>query len=131
MNAIPEKYHDLLKDEAKAFLFLATIMKDGSPQVTPVWFNHDQTYILINSAKGRIKDRNMRARSQVAFVIQDPADPYRYLQIRGRVVEITEEGGLEHIKALARKYTDKPWRGNSPDEVRVTYKILPEKIDAH
>ena len=131
MNAIPEKYHDLLKDEAKAFLFLATIMKDGSPQVTPIWFNHDDEHILINSAKGRIKDRNMRARSQVAFVIQDPADPYRYLQIRGRVVEITEEGGLEHIKALARKYTDKPWRGNSPDEVRVTYKILPEKIDAH
>ncbi len=131
MKNIPEKYHDLLKDETRAFLFLATIMKDGSPQVTPIWFDHDDEYILINSARGRVKDRNMRARPQVAFVIQDPGDPYRYLQVRGRVVEITEEGALEHIKRLARKYTDKPWRGNSPDEVRVTYKIAVEKVDAH
>jgi PPOX class probable F420-dependent enzyme len=131
MKNIPEKYHDLLKDEVKAFLFLATVMKDGSPQVTPIWFNHDDEHILINSAKGRVKDRNMRARPQVAFVIQDPADPYRYLQIRGQVVEITEEGGLEHIKSLAAKYTGKPWRGADPDEIRVIYKILPNKIDAH
>jgi PPOX class probable F420-dependent enzyme len=130
MKAISEKYHDLLKDEARAFLFLATTMKDGSPQVTPIWFNHDDQHILINSAKGRVKDRNMRARPQVAFVIQDPDDPYRYLQIRGRVVEITEEGGLEHINTLALKYTGKPWKVN-PGEVRVTYKILPEKMDAH
>jgi len=131
MKNIPEKYHDLLKDETKAMLFLATTMKDGSPQVTPIWFNHDDRHILINSAKGRVKDRNMRARPRVALVIQDPADPYRYLQIRGQVVEITEEGGLEHIKELARKYTDKPWRGNSPDEVRVIYKIIPENLDTH
>jgi len=131
MKSIPEKYHDLLKDETKAFLFLATSMKDGSPQVTPIWFNHDEEHILINSAKGRIKDRNMRARPQVAFVIQDPADPYRYLQVRGRVVEIVEEGALEHIISLAKKYTGKPWRGNGPDEVRVIYKIAVEKTDAH
>jgi PPOX class probable F420-dependent enzyme len=130
MNAIPEKYHDLLKDETKAFLFLATTMKDGSPQVTPVWFNHDDTHILINSAQGRLKDRNMRTRPQVAFVIQDPANPYRYIQIRGRVVELTEQGGLEHINILALKYTGKPWSAR-PEEIRVTYKILPEKIDAH
>lgn len=131
MKTIPEKYHDLLKDETRAFLFLATIMPDGSPQVTPIWFNHDDEYILINSAKGRVKDRNMRTQPQVAMVIQDPANPYRYLQIRERVVEITEEGGLEHIKTLAQKYTDKPWRGASPDEVRVIYKVLPENMDAH
>ena len=131
MKSIPEKYHDLLKDETKAFLFLATSMKDGSPQVTPIWFNHDEEHILINSAKGRIKDRNMRARPQVAFVIQDPADPYRYLQVRGRVVEIIEEGAPEHIISLAQKYTGKPWRGNAPNEVRVIYKIAVEKTDAH
>jgi len=130
MKNIPEKYHDLLIDEARAFLFLATTMKDGSPQVTPIWFNHDEDHILVNSAKGRVKDRNMRARPQVALVIQDPANPYRYLQIRGRVVEITEEGGLEHINTLALKYTSKPWKVN-PGEVRVTYKILPENMDAH
>lgn len=132
MKNIPEKYHDLLKDETRAFLFLATTMKDGSPQVTPIWFNHDDQHILINSAKGRTKDRNMRARPRVAMVIQDPGDPYRYLQIRGQVVEITEQGGLEHIKELARKYyIDKPWRGNGPGEVRVIYKILPDKLDEH
>lgn len=131
MKSIPQKYHDLLKDETRAFLFLATTMPDGSPQVTPIWFNHDDEHILINSARGRVKDRNMRARPRVAMVIQNPANPYRYLQIRGRVVEITEEGGLEHIKQLAQKYTARPWQGSSPDEVRVTYKIRPEKIDGH
>jgi PPOX class probable F420-dependent enzyme len=130
MKTISEKYHDLLKEETRAFLFLATTMKDGSPQVTPIWFNHDETHILINSAKGRVKDRNMRARPNVAMVIQDPADPYRYLQVRGRVVEISEEGGLEHINTLALKYTGKPWKVN-PGEVRVIYKILPENMDAH
>lgn len=130
MKSIPERYHDLLNDETRAFLFLATTMPDGSPQVTPIWFNHDGEHILINSARGRVKDRNMRARPRVAMVIQDPTNPYRYLQIRGRVVEITEEGGLEHINALAHKYTGQPWKAN-PGEVRVIYKVLPEKIDAH
>ncbi|PWH11718.1 MAG: PPOX class F420-dependent oxidoreductase [Anaerolineae bacterium] len=130
MKNIPEKYHDLLKDETRAFLFLATIMPDGSPQVTPIWFNHDGEHILINSAKGRVKDRNMRARPQVAMVIQDPNNPYRYLQIRGRVLEISEEGGLQHINTLALKYTGRPWQTN-PGEIRVIYKIRPEKIDAH
>jgi PPOX class probable F420-dependent enzyme len=130
MKTISEKYHDLLKDETRAFLFLATTMKDGSPQVTPIWFNHDDEHILINSAKGRVKDRNMRARPNVAMVIQDPADPYRYLQVRGRVVEISEEGGLEHINTLALKYTGKTWKVN-PGEVRVIYKIVPENMDAH
>lgn len=130
MKTIPTKYHDLLADETRAFLFLATVMKDGSPQVTPIWFNHDDEHILVNSARGRVKDRNMRARPRVAMVIQDPANPYRYLQIRGRVVEITEEGGLEHINALSLKYTGRPWKAN-PGEARVIYKILPEKIDPH
>jgi PPOX class probable F420-dependent enzyme len=132
MQAIPEQFHDLLKDETKAFLFLATTMKDGSPQVTPIWFNHDETHILINSAKGRLKDKNMRARPRVAFVIQDPANAYRYIQIRGRVVEITEEGADDHIDALMMKYRGQPkYPYRAKGEVRVTYKILPEKIDAH
>ncbi|MDX9991756.1 MAG: PPOX class F420-dependent oxidoreductase [Anaerolineales bacterium] len=132
MKNIPEEFHDLLKDETKAFLFLATSMSDGSPQVTPIWFNHDEDHILINSAKGRVKDINMRSRPQVAFVIQDPANPYRYLQIRGLVAEITETGADAHIDALALKYQglqSYPYR--AAGEVRVTYKILPNKIDAH
>ena len=130
MNSIPSKSHYLLKDETKAYLFLATSMPDGTPQVTPIWFNTDGEHILINSAKGRIKDKNMRARPQVALVIQDPSTPYRYLQIRGRVVEIAEQGGLEHINTLSLKYDNEPWTPD-PDEVRVTYKILPEHVDAH
>lgn len=127
---IPENYLDLLKDETRAYLYLATVMPDGTPQVTPIWFNTDGTHILINSAKGRVKDRNMRARPQVALAIQDPTTPYRYLQIRGRVVEITEKGGDEHINALSLKYNGKAWE-KTPGQVRVTYKIFPEHVDAH
>jgi PPOX class probable F420-dependent enzyme len=130
MNLIPPKFHDLLKDETKAFLFLATTMPDGSPQVTPVWFNTEGEYILINSAKGRVKDKNMRARPAVAFVIQDPSDPYRFVQIRGRVVEITEEGGIEHIQALSMIYYGRPMK-NLEGQTRVIYKILPEHVNAH
>lgn len=131
MNTIPESHKDLLKDDKKAFMFLATIMKDGSPQVTPVWFNTDATHILINSAEGRLKDKNMRARPVVAVVIADPANPYRYLQIRGKVVEVTLEGAEEHIDALALKYMGvSTYPNRRADERRVTYKILPEQVDA-
>src|SRR5512134_4202163 len=100
----PEKYLDLLADDTKAFLYLATILSDGSPQVTPVWFNTDGEHILINTAEGRAKDRNMKARPKVAMTIQDPRDPYRYLGVRGEVVSFTTEGADEHINALSLKY---------------------------
>jgi len=132
MKSIPESHHDLLKDETKAFVYLATLMPDGSPQLTPVWFNTDGEYILINSAKGRVKDRNMRARPSVALCIADPANLYRYLQIRGKIVEITEQGADEHIDALAFKYIGKekyPYR--QPGEQRVRYKVKIVKVDAH
>jgi PPOX class probable F420-dependent enzyme len=132
MNLIPESHSDLLKDEKRAFVFLATQMADGSPQVTPVWFNTEGDYILINSAKGRIKDKNMRSRPVVTCCIQDPTDPYRYLQVRGRVMEITEEGADAHIDALAGKYTGNyKYQHHQPGVKRVTYKILPEKVDPH
>jgi PPOX class probable F420-dependent enzyme len=132
LKNIPETHSDLLTDEKKAFLFLATLMPGGTPQVTPIWFNTDGQYILINSAKGRVKDRNMRARPDVTMCISDPADPYRYLQIRGKVVEITEMGADNHIDALAFKYrglSHYPYR--QPGEQRVMYKVQIEKVDAH
>ncbi len=132
MKSVPKSHHDLLKDETKAFVYLATLNRDGSPQVTPVWFNTDGEYILVNSAKGRVKDRNMRARPQVALCIQDPVNPYRYIQIRGKVIEITEDGADAHIDALAFKYRGLqkyPYR--SPCEQRVRYKVQIEKVDAH
>jgi PPOX class probable F420-dependent enzyme len=126
---IPDGYLDLIKDETKAFGTLATLMKDGCPQLPPIWFNTDGSYILINSAVGRVKDRNMRRDARVAFVITDPKNPYRYIQIRGRVVEITTEGARNHIDQLAKKYTGADhYTSFNPNEVRVTYKILPENL---
>lgn len=123
MKNIPDKFQVLFKDETKAFLFLATTMDDGSPQVTPVWFNTDGEFILVNSAKGRTKDRNMRARPKIAVAIMDPADPYRYIQLRGEVVEIIEEGAREHINALSLKYRGDPVYSGPPEQQRVIYKI--------
>lgn len=131
MNSIPASHEDLLADEAAAYAYLTTLMADGSPQLTPLWFNVQGEFILINSAKGRVKDINMRVRPQVALLIVDPKDPfYRYLQIRGRVVEIREEGADEHINLLSLKYDHKPWQ-KVPDQIRVIYKIKPEKVYAH
>jgi PPOX class probable F420-dependent enzyme len=130
LKSFPASHEDLLDDETRAYAFLATLMADGSPQLTPLWFSAQGDFILINSAKGRIKDRNMRARPQVALLITDPKDPfYRYVQIRGRIVEVTEEGALEHINSLSLKYRQKPW---TPVEgqTRVIYKVLPEKTFA-
>ena len=127
--AIPEQYQDLL--QKKAFAHLGTVMKDGSPQVTPLWFDYDGTHIRINSAEGRWKDKNMRARPRVALAILDPDNPYRYLQIRGKVVDITKEGADAHIDSLAKKYLDQdkyPFR--QPGEVRVMYKIEAERVSA-
>jgi PPOX class probable F420-dependent enzyme len=104
-------------------------MKDGSPQVTPIWFGYDGTNILINSAKGRLKDKNMRNRPQVALSISDPENPYRYMQIRGKVIEVTENGADAHIDSLAKKYLDQdkyPFR--QPGEVRVIYKVEVERV---
>jgi len=125
---IPATHADLLSDEKKTIAFLATIMKDDTPQVTPVWFNWDGTYIWINSARGRIKDRNMRQHPEVAIAIPDTGEASRYLQLRGIVVSITEEGALEHANRLSMKYSNQPWTPNSPDEVRVIYKIKPEHV---
>ncbi len=127
MKGFPEAYNDLLQDATRAFAYLATVMPDGSPQVTPLWFNTDGQHILLNSAKGRTKDRNMRAEPRVALVITDPKDPYRFVQVRGRVVEITEQGALDHINALSVKYHGKPWTPTA-GQIRVIYRILPEKV---
>lgn len=126
----PEKYQDLLTDETKALVYLATVMGDGTPQVTPVWFSVDNDHILINTAEGRIKDSNMRARPHVALVIQDPDDDYRYMQIRGKVVERTYDGAEAHIHALSQKYRGKDW-DIPAGQIRVLYKITPLSFDTH
>ena len=128
MTWVPESYIDLINDETKAFAFVATLMKNGSPQLTPVWFNTDGKHILINTAIGRVKEKNMRRDVRVALVIVDPHNPYRYMQIRGKVVEVTTQGAREHIDVLSKKYRGVDKYTTRANEVRVTFKILPEHI---
>lgn len=129
MDKFPESHQDLLADETRAFGYLATIMADGTPQLTPVWFNVEEEYILLNSAKGRIKDQNMQARPQIALVIHDQRIPLRYAQVRGKIVEITGEGARQHINDLSLKYTGNPiFTLKNPNEVRLIYKLLPERV---
>ena len=125
---IPEPYADLMRRETKAFAFLATARKDGRPQVTPVWFDWDGTHLLINTARGRVKDRIMRENPQVAIAILEPANPYRYIQIQGRVVDHTEEGARTHIDALAEKYLGQRSYPYYQGETRVLYKIQSERV---
>lgn len=120
---IPDKYLDLLTDKV-AFAELATVMPDGSPQVTPVWFEFKDSIIRINTAKGRRKVRNLDTNPRVAMAIVDPANPYRYIQIRGHVTGSTQEGADAHIDSLAKRYLNQdkyPFR--APGEVRVIYEI--------
>jgi PPOX class probable F420-dependent enzyme len=128
MTPIPKKYLDLF--QKKSFAHLATVMPDGSPQVTPVWVDYDNQHIVINSARGRVKDRNMSPGAKVAIEIMDAEDPYRYIQVRGHVAEITEEGAEAHIDMLSRKYKGEGFKFK-PGEVRVIYKITADALDLH
>ena len=128
MAAIPDAFLDLVTDK-KALAHLATIMPDGSPQVTPVWFDYAAGLIRVNSAKGRVKSRNMTEGAPVALSIVDPDNGYRYLQVRGKVTKATEAGGDAHIDALAKKYLgvdSYPYR--SPTEVRMIFEITPSSV---
>ena len=128
--SFPTEFLDLLNDESKAFLYLATINPDGSPQVTPVWFSTEGEYILINTNQGRVKDKNMKARPKVAMTIQDPTDRYRYLGIRGEVVSYTTEGADEHIKQLSIRYDNEPWTPRK-EQRRIIFRIKPTHFDLH
>ena len=125
---IPEHYQDLF--QKKAFASLATLMPDGRPQVTPVWCDFDGHYVIVNSAKGRRKDRNIRRDPRVSLSILDPDNPYRYLEVRGRVVEVTEQGANEHIDKMAKKYLNLDRFDGRPGEVRVIYRIEPERLSS-
>jgi PPOX class probable F420-dependent enzyme len=124
-NVVPDSHRDLFTK--KSIAHLATLMPGGQPQVTPVWVDYDGRHILINTAVGRQKDKNLQRDGRVALSIVDPENPYRYLEVRGRVAERTSEGADQHIDQMAKKYLgqDKyPYR--QPGEVRVVYRIEPE-----
>ena len=104
-------------------------MPDGSPQVTETWVDTDGEHVLINSVQTHVKVKNIGRDPRVALAVAARDDPSRYMQIRGRVVSVATEGGVEHIEQLAQKYTGKPysWYGGR-DQVRVIVAILPEHI---
>ena len=125
---IPDKFRDLVSS-TKAFAHLATVSRDGQPHVTPVWVDADGDLVLINTARGRAKDRDMRQNPRVALSITDPDNPYRHLALRGRVVAITQDGADAHIDKLAKKYLGRDTYPNrEPGEERVIYKIEPLKV---
>jgi PPOX class probable F420-dependent enzyme len=126
----PASFLDLLEDETRALLYLATTMPDGTPQLTPVWFSVENEHILINTNEGRVKDRNMKSRPQVAMVIQDPNNQNRYLGMRGDVVRYTREGADEHINRLSLKYYGRPWSYREGQR-RIIYRIKPIHFDLH
>jgi PPOX class probable F420-dependent enzyme len=125
---IPEHLMDLLARDKKAFAFLGLVKSNGAPQVTPIWFDYDGTHFIFNTARGRLKDKLLHKHPMVAFVIPDPANSYHYIQVTGRVVAETEEGAAEQIADLAEKYRGKREYPLKPGEVRVTYRVLPERV---
>jgi len=128
MTDIPAGFIDLLTKK-KALANIATLQPDGSPQVTPVWFDYTNGVVRVNTAKGRVKARNMSEGSKVALAIVDPDNDYRYIQIRGTVTKQTTDGAEPHIDSLAKKYLDKdvyPWR--TEGQVRVIYEITPSAV---
>ncbi len=115
--------------KGKNFATIATTMSDGSPQASITWIDSDGSSIIFNTAEGRLKANNLRRDVRVAIAITDAENPYRQVMVRGKVIEDTLEGASQHVDSLARKYlgVDK-YPYSEPGEVRVIFKIQPEKI---
>jgi PPOX class probable F420-dependent enzyme len=128
MEEIPEEYEELFGQ--KTFAHFATLMEQGTPQVTPVWVDYDGEYVLINTARGRQKEQNVARDPKVGISILDPNDPYRYISIRGEVEELTEEGAVKHIDSLAQRYmgVDEYPHHDGEEGERVIIKIRPDRV---
>ncbi len=122
---IPRSHLDLF--EKKSFAHLATLMPDGQPQSTPVWCDFDGTNVVINTAKGRQKEENFSADPRVSLSITDPDDPYRYLEVRGRVVEQSDVDADAHLDQLAQRYLGRDYPPHDGEE-RVVVRIEPEHV---
>jgi PPOX class probable F420-dependent enzyme len=123
---IPAAARHLLHD--KNFAHVATLMDDGSPQVSPVWVDEEDGMIVFNTAEGRLKERNLRRDPRVAISVTNAENPYEGLLVRGRAIEITEAGAHEHIDQLARRYRGLDEYPSEEGEVRLIVRILPERI---
>ncbi len=128
MEPIPEAFRDLF--EKKAFANFATVMPDGTPQVTPVWVSYDGDYLLVNTAEGRQKERNVGRNPKVGVSILDPDDPYRFISVRGEVEEVTEDGAVEHANELTKRYMGQDEYPNlgQEDGARVIIRIRPDRV---
>ncbi|HET7142623.1 MAG TPA: PPOX class F420-dependent oxidoreductase [Anaerolineales bacterium] len=133
MSKIPDAYLDLIQYPRVAAL--TTVMPDGQPQTTVVWCDFDGTYVRVNTMRGFRKEKNMRANPKVTLLCFDPRQPLRFLEVRGRVVDMTEEGAMEHLDGLSEKYTGRtPYFGECvPAELRdkeipVLCMILPCRV---
>jgi PPOX class probable F420-dependent enzyme len=128
-STIPAELLDLLRKPSTAFI--ATTMPDGSPQLTQVWVDTDGQHVVVNSVTTHVKVRNIENDPRVALTVADSDDPSSYYQVRGRVVERTTDGAVEHIEMLSRKYlgTPYPWYGGR-DQVRVKLVIAPDHVSA-
>ena len=124
---LPDDLLDLLRKPSPCFV--ATVMPDGSPQLTQTWVDTDGRHILINTVRGHQKVRNIEHDPRVALSISDPSDPRRYFQVRGRVLTVTEEGAAAHVDDLSRRYlgTPYPWFGGR-DQIRLLLTIEPDRI---
>jgi PPOX class probable F420-dependent enzyme len=128
--SVPDKLNDLFHRPIVSTL--VTVMPDGSPQATPVWFIFEDDHIIVNTARGRQKDRNMQHNAKVALSIIDPQNPYHWAEVRGHIVEITEENANRDIDRLSFKYTGNAvYQFHRPNETRVTYKIAVSKINGN
>ncbi len=115
--------------EGKNFASFATLMNDGSPHVAPMWVDLDGDIILINTAVGRVKEKNIRRDNRIALSIYDQENPYNMVSIRGKVIDLITEGADEHLDKLAKKYFGvEKYPFHTPDEQRIILKIQPEKI---
>jgi PPOX class probable F420-dependent enzyme len=127
---VPDDFLDLFHGDA--FGHLATIMADGTPQLTPVWVSVEDIdgnqFIIVNSKQGRLKNRNMDARPQIALEVPDPKQPYRYVSVRGTVVAVTTEGGADHLEELSQRYLGRPYPWWTDGEVRELFRIRPDRV---
>ena len=134
-TTIPDDFKDLL--DRPVYVNVATVMPDGQPQLSVMWCSYDGQHILLNTARGRQKEKNMSARPMVTILAVDPENPFRYLEVRGKVAEVSEAGALDHINTLAQAYAGKPsyYGGVAPaeqegTETRVICKIKPTRVVA-
>lgn len=128
MDTLPPEYHDLF--EKRSIAHLGTVAPDGAPHVTPTWVDREGDVVLVNTVRGRRKERNVRADDRVALSICDPANPYRHVAIRGTVDEVTTEGADEHVDELAARYLGVDRYPNRDDEdgERILLEIRPESV---